>query len=119
MFSQIINAKQDTEIGGRQIWHKNFDPYDPFTIEGSLYGIMALAAGAIYGIPLLSFTAAYGISIPEMSQNIGLAIGAKIYPAYGVPLLVSTSVILFVAVVIVSYLPTAHLKPTDAIREKM
>ncbi|MFA8342349.1 MAG: ABC transporter permease [Rhodothermaceae bacterium] len=93
-----------------------------FTIEGSLHGILALLAGAVYGIPLLAFTAANGISLPEMSQNIGLAIGAKIYPAYGLPLLASTSFILFITVVIVSFLPTrkiAHLKPTDAIRGKM
>lgn len=93
-----------------------------FTLEGSLHGILALLVGAIYGIPLLAYTASTGIGIPEMSQNVGLAIGAKIYPAYGLPLLFSTSLIIFSTVVIVSFLPTrkiANLNPNDAIRGKM
>ncbi len=32
---QIVDARTDAEIGGGQYWQKNYDPYDPFTIEDS------------------------------------------------------------------------------------
>jgi ABC-type lipoprotein release transport system permease subunit len=91
-----------------------------FTLEGSLNGLIALILGSIYGIPLLTYTAVEGMSMPGMSQQM-FSIGAKLYPQYGIPMYIGTSFLLFLAVVVVSFLPTrkiAKLKPTDALRGK-
>jgi len=93
-----------------------------FTLEGFLHGVLALAAGAVYGIPLLYYSLKYGLDIPGMSQKSGLAIGSVLYPVYGLKLFIITFSILFISVLVVSYLPTrkiTRLKPTDALRGKL
>lgn len=94
-----------------------------FTLEGALHGILALVVGAIYGIPLLWFSAVTGLTFPqEAMDSFQLALPSTLYPAYGVPLVVGTIVIVLIAVTIISFLPTrqiAKLKPTDALRGKM
>lgn len=91
-----------------------------FTLEGSLHGLLALVLGSVYGIPILVYLAWQGIGLPEVSQQI-FAMGATLYPRYGISLYIGTSVILLVSVVVVSFLPTrriARLKVTDALRGK-
>jgi putative ABC transport system permease protein len=93
-----------------------------FTLEGSMLGILALIAGSLYGVPVLAYVAATGITLPQMMAQTGFAIGSTLYPQYGLRLYVTTSLILFLSVIIVSYLPTrriTHLKPTDALRGKI
>ncbi len=92
-----------------------------FTLEGSLYGILALLLGAIYGTPLLIITNELGIGLPQVSQQL-FSIGAKLYPTYGVKLFIGTSLILLISVIVVSYLPTrriSKLDPTEALRGKL
>ncbi|MCU7500086.1 MAG: ABC transporter permease [Ignavibacteria bacterium] len=93
-----------------------------FTLEGCLLGILALIAGAAYGIPLLAYFARTGLNVPQVAGQAGISIGAVLYPKYGLQLYVITSLILFVSVVVVSFLPTRRitkLKPTDALRGKI
>ena len=93
-----------------------------FTLEGSLHGVLALIIGAVYGIPLLILTAAKGIPIPDMGDMIGVAMATRMYPTYGVPLFVGSTLLVLVTVIIVSYMPTrriSKLKPTDALRGKL
>jgi putative ABC transport system permease protein len=92
-----------------------------FTIEGCLTGILAFVAGAVYGWPLLTLLAAKGIAMPQMTGQMGFSIGSTLYPKYGLHLYIVTCLILFVAVVVVSFLPTRRitkLKPTDALKGK-
>lgn len=92
-----------------------------FTLEGCLLGILALIAGSLYGIPLLAWFAKSGLNVPQVAGQAGISIGAVLYPKYGLQLYAVTSLILFVSVVIVSFLPTRRitkLKPTDALRGK-
>jgi len=35
MAQQVKDEMIDSEIGGGQFWQKNYDPYDPFSIENS------------------------------------------------------------------------------------
>jgi putative ABC transport system permease protein len=93
-----------------------------FTLEGCLLGILAFAAGSLYGIPVLTLIAEKGIAMPQMIEQSGFAIGSTLYPKYGLSLYIATSLILFVSVIIVSFLPTRRitkLKPTDALRGKL
>jgi len=93
-----------------------------FTIEGALHGILAILVAALYGIPLLYLSAKSGWAMPQGSDDYGMAIAEKIFPAYGAGLVLGTILIVMIAVTIVSYLPTrkiARMKPTDAIRGKI
>jgi putative ABC transport system permease protein len=92
-----------------------------FTIEGCLTGILAFVAGAVYGWPLLTLLAAKGIAMPQMTGQMGFSIGSTLYPKYGLHLYIVTCLILFIAVIVVSFLPTRRitkLKPTDALKGK-
>jgi ABC-type antimicrobial peptide transport system permease subunit len=93
-----------------------------FTLEGSLHGALALIIGAVYGIPLLVLTAVKGIPLPDMGDKVGVAMATTMYPTYGLPLFVGTTLLVLATVIIVSYLPTrkiSQLKPTDALRGKL
>jgi len=94
-----------------------------FTLEGALHGILALLMGAVYGIPLLIWTAVKGLPLPsEAIDQMGVAMPSVLYPSYGTWLIGGTTLLVFITVTIVSFLPTrkiAKLKPTDALRGKM
>lgn len=94
-----------------------------FTLEGALHGLLALLVGAVYGVPLLYYSAQTGIGLPaEMMDSTGFAISDTLYPSYGIKLVIGTTLIVLIAVTIVSLLPTrkiAKLKPTDALRGKL
>jgi len=94
-----------------------------FTLEGAFHGVLALVVGAVYGIPLLALTATKGIPLPlDMGDQVGVAFASKLYPIYGLPLVIGSVLLVIVSVTLVSYLPTreiAKLKPTDALRGKL
>ena len=93
-----------------------------FTFEGSMYAMLAILLGALYGAPLLYYQARVGWAMPAGSTDMGLSIAEKIYPVYGLGLIVSTVVLVVVSATIVSFLPArkiARLNPTDAIKGKI
>jgi len=92
-----------------------------FTVEGALHSILAIVVGAVYGIPLLAAAANIGFELPSAADSFGFAIGEKLFPSYTPPLVIGSTLLVFVVTSIVSYLPTrkiANLKPTDALRGK-
>jgi putative ABC transport system permease protein len=92
-----------------------------FTFEGAMHGLLALIVGAIYGIPILALTFAKGLPMPAMQADFGIALPQSLYPSYGLRLVVGTTLLVLIAVTIVSFLPAskiARLKPTDALRGK-
>jgi ABC-type lipoprotein release transport system permease subunit len=94
-----------------------------FTIEGAMHAILAALLGAVYGIPFLAWQAKTGYAMPmDDTQDFGMAISEKIYPAYSIGLVIATVLIIFIVTTIVSYLPArriAKFKPTDAIKGKI
>ena len=93
-----------------------------FTLEGAMHGILAAIVAAAYGIPLLSLQAVRGIGMPEVMDSFGLAIADRIFPVYSAALVAGTTLIVLVAVTIVSFMPArriARLNPTDAIKGKL
>ena len=93
-----------------------------FTFEGAMHGILAAIFAAAYGIPLLSLQAVRGFAMPEAVDSFGLAIAERIYPVYSAGLIVGTTLIVMIAVTIISFMPTrriAKLNPTDAIKGKV
>lgn len=94
-----------------------------FTTEGAMHGVLAAGVAAVYGIPLLVYFAVKGLSMPkEVSDSMGMAIAERIFPAYSVALVVGTTVLVLLAVTVVSFLPArkiAKLRPTDALRGRV
>ena len=93
-----------------------------FTFEGAMHGILAAIFAAVYGIPLLSLQAVRGFAMPEAADSFGLAIAERIYPVYSAGLIAGTTLIVMIAVTIISFMPTrriANLNPTDAIKGKV
>ncbi len=93
-----------------------------FTLEGCLLGVLAFLAGSLYGIPALAYFAATGFTLPQMTTQAGWAIGSTVYPQYGLRLYAVASLVLFISVIVVSFLPTRRitkLKPTDALRGRL
>ncbi len=94
-----------------------------FTVEGALHGVLAIIVGAIYGVPLLWLFAVKGMTFPqETMDSMNLALPSTLYPSYGVPLVLGTTLLVLITVTIVSFLPTrriSKLNPTDALRGKM
>ena len=92
------------------------------TLEGAFHGAIALCTSALLGIPLLAYVAKTGWELPESIDNIGVAIGEKLFPSYSAGLVLGTVLLVLIVTTVVSYLPTrtiASLKPTDALRGKM
>ena len=58
----------------------------------------------------------------ETMDSFELALPSTLYPSYGLPLVLGTTLLVLITVTIVSFLPTrriSKLKPTDALRGKM
>ncbi len=91
-----------------------------FTVEGAMHGLLAAIVAAFYGIPLLGYFAARGLSLPkQVSDSMGLAIAERIFPVYGALLILGTTLLVLMAVTVVSFLPArkiAKMQPTDALR---
>ena len=93
-----------------------------FTLEGCLLGILAFMTGSVYGYPILTYLAKEGLVLPRMIERSQFAILLTLYPKYGLRLYFITGLILFLSVIIVSFLPTrtiTKLKPTDALKGKL
>ena len=94
-----------------------------FTLEGILHAVFAIFMGAIYGVPLLRKFQSAGMSIGVSGDDFGISgLSDRLYPVYGLRLVVITVLIVLCVVSVVSYLPTqriAKLKPTDALKGKM
>jgi putative ABC transport system permease protein len=93
-----------------------------FTIEGTIYSILATIVGSLYGIPLFMYLTKTGMGMPEASQDMGFAVAERIYPMYSVGLVLSTVLLVVISATIVSFLPArkiAKMDPVDALKGKM
>lgn len=93
-----------------------------FTLEGALHGVLAALLAALYGTPLALLLARNGWALPKGTDSYGMALGDKLFPVYGVVLVLGTTILVLTVTTIVSYLPTrriSKMKPTDALRGRM
>ena len=92
-----------------------------FTMEG---GINAVLASALTVFPfglILWWTAANGVPMPMDYSEMGFMIAKQLMPIYSFSLIITTTIVVFCIVIIVSYLPSrriAEMKPTNALRGK-
>ena len=93
-----------------------------FTLEGGLNAVLSAAVTLIVFGPILWYFGAYGIPLPIDYSEMGLIIAKRLIPVYTIGLVVSTTILVSIIVLIVSYIPSrriAKMKPTDALRGKV
>jgi putative ABC transport system permease protein len=93
-----------------------------FTVEGSMYSILAVIVGCIIGIPLFKYIEYVGIGMPDAIKEIGLPMAKRTYPDYGWVLIFGTAILLMISVTIVSFMPArkiAKMDPVDALKGKL
>ena len=95
-----------------------------FTLEGGLNALLAAIMTVILFGPLLWYFGANGIwlGIDYSDGSMGLIVEKYLIPVYSVGLVVTTTIVVSIIVLIVSYLPSrriARMKPTDALRGKI
>ena len=92
-----------------------------FTLEGGINAILASALTVFpFGI-ILWWTAKHGVPMPMDYTEMGFMIAKRLMPIYSFGLIITTTILVFSIVIIVSYLPSrriAKMKPTDALRGK-
>jgi ABC-type lipoprotein release transport system permease subunit len=72
--------------------------------------------------PILWYSAVYGIPLPFDYSEMGLIIAKRLFHIYSLGLIITTTVIVTIIVLIVSYIPSrriAKMKPTDALKGKV
>ena len=92
-----------------------------FTLEGGLNAMLAAMATLIFFGPVLWYFGVYGIPLPIDYTEMGMIVAKRLIPVYTMGLVVSTTILVFIIVLVVSYIPSrriARMKPTDALRGK-
>ena len=92
-----------------------------FTIEGAMNAIFAIILTILLFGPLLYYFSIYGVPLPIDYSDMGLIIAKRLIPIYSIPLLIATALIVFLILLLVSYLPSrkiSKMHPVDTIRGK-
>ena len=93
-----------------------------FTLEGGLNAFLAAIVMVILFGPVLWYFGVYGIPLPIDYNEMGLIMAKRLIPVYTIGLFLSTTAIISLIVLLVSYMPSkriAKMKPTDALRGKV
>ena len=92
-----------------------------FTLEGGLNAVLSAVVTLIVFGPILWYFGVYGIPLPIDYSEMGMIVAKRLIPVYTIGLVVSTTILVSIIVLIVSYIPSrriARMKPTDALRGK-
>ena len=92
-----------------------------FTLEGGLNAVLSAVVTLIVFGPILWYFGVYGIPLPIDYSEMGLIVAKRLIPVYTIGLVVSTTILVSIIVLIVSYIPSrriAKMKPTNALRGK-
>ena len=92
-----------------------------FTLEGGLNAILSVIATLIIFGPVLWYFGTSGVPLPIDYSEMGLIMAKRLIPVYSIGLILSTTILVSIIVLIVSYMPSrkiSHMKPTDALRGK-
>ena len=95
-----------------------------FTLEGGLNAFLAVIMTVVLFGPVLWYFGAYGINmgIDYSEGQMGLIMAKRLIPVYSIGLVLTTTIIVSIIVLIVSYLPSrriAKMRPTDALLGKV
>ena len=93
-----------------------------FTVEGTMYAVLAALVGAAYGLPFLAWQAKAGWTMPMDVSEFGMAAAQTLYPIYSLGLVTATVTIVMLVTAVTSYWPArkiAKMNPTEALRGKI
>jgi putative ABC transport system permease protein len=94
-----------------------------FTVEGTLYAVLASILAATLGMPLFIYFGTKGWKLPDTYDSFGIeGLSDTIVFHYSPSMVISTVVIIIGVTAVVSWIPTlriSRLKPTDALRGRM
>ncbi|MFZ1807288.1 MAG: FtsX-like permease family protein [Cyclobacteriaceae bacterium] len=86
-----------------------------FTIEGSMYSLLATILGGILGAPLFMYVANTGISVADGMDDMGVGFAGNIYPVFGFNLVMGTIILVVISSTIVSFLPSRKITKMDPV----
>ena len=90
-----------------------------FTLEGGLNAFLAGIITLVLFGPILLYFGTNGIPLPMDYTEMGLLVAKRLVPIYSISLIISTTVLISIIVLVVSYIPSrkiTKMKPTDALR---
>jgi len=90
-----------------------------FTLEGGLNAFLAGIITLILFGPVLFYFERNGIPLPMDYTEMGMLVAKRLVPVYSAGLIISTTILISIIVLVVSYLPSrkiTKMKPTDALR---
>ncbi len=93
-----------------------------FTLEGALNALFASLLTLMLFGPILWYYAVYGIPLPLDYSEIGMIIPSRLIPVYSIALIIKSTLIIYLIVLIVSYIPSrkiSKVEATDALRGKV
>lgn len=93
-----------------------------FTVEGTMYSFFAMLVGCIVGLPLFWYLNQNGISFPDFYQDMGITFPTRLFPVFGIQVIITTIMLVVISATIVSYLPArkiAKMNPVLALKGKM
>ena len=93
-----------------------------FTLEGALNSFLATVMTVVIFGPILWYFGEKGIPLPMDYSEMGLMIAKRLIPVYSIGLIITTTILIAIIVLLVSYLPSrkiSKMKPTDALRGKI
>lgn len=93
-----------------------------FTAEGAMYSVFATILGALYGTPILWYLSNQGISFGTDGSEMGIIMAEKMYPIYGISLILFTILAVILSATVVSFLPArkiARMNPVEALKGKI
>lgn len=86
-----------------------------FTLEGTTYSILGIAAGVIWGTPLLYWYGKTGIKLPQSYTEIGLGLRDAMLPLYQANTILTSIVIIVSLSILISYLPARKIAKSDVV----
>ena len=92
-----------------------------FTLEGGINAVLASALTIFPFGAILWWPAVNGVPMPMDYSEMGFMIAKQLMPVYSFSLIITTTALVFLIVIIVSYLPSrriAKMKPTNALKGK-
>lgn len=93
-----------------------------FTVEGTMYSLFAMVVGCIVGLPIFWFLSTNGIGFPDFYQDMGITFPTRLFPVYGLQLIVTTILLVVISATIVSFLPArkiSKMNPVLALKGKL
>ena len=93
-----------------------------FTVEGTMYSLLAMLVGCLFGLPLFYYLNKTGIQFPDFYQDMGITFPTRLFPVFGAQIIITTILLVVIAAAIVSYLPArkiSRMNPVLALKGKL